>query len=100
MRSQTEIVPVVMPNGKTLHVRATVLGGEEDVAFGSLSFDGVTDAIQGIAQAITGTLEQVKPRKASVEFGLEIATESGQLTALLVNGSSTATLKVTLEWGQ
>ena len=46
------------------------------------------------------TLQKVKPRAASVEFGLEIGIESGQLTALLVKGTGTANLKITLEWGE
>jgi len=33
-----------------------------------------------------------------VEFGLEVALESGQLTAVLVKGSAKANLKITLEW--
>jgi hypothetical protein len=45
-------------------------------------------------------LEKVKPKKASVEFGLEVAVESGKLTTLLVKGASTANLKITLERGE
>lgn len=33
-----------------------------------------------------------------MEFGLEVALESGQLTAVLVKGSAKANLKITLEW--
>jgi hypothetical protein len=42
----------------------------------------------------------LKPHKASVEFGLEVALEAGQLTALLVKGSGTSNLKITLEWSE
>ena len=45
------------------------------------------------------TFQKVKPRKASVELGLEVGLESGHLTALLVKGTGTANLKLTLEWG-
>jgi hypothetical protein len=70
------------------------------VAFALPSFKEVTDAIEGIAESVVCTLQKVKPRKACVEFGIEVALESGQLTALLVKGSGTSNLKITLEWGE
>lgn len=100
MESRTEIVKTTLPNGTVLHIQATPLGGEEEVAFTLPSFEGVTDAIEGIAEAVVSTLQKVKPQKASVEFGLEIALEAGHLTALLVKGTGTSNLKVTLEWGE
>jgi hypothetical protein len=99
VETRTEIIKAELPNGVTLDIQATILGGEEEVAFTVPSFKEVTDAIEGIAQSIVTTLQKVKPRKASVEFGLEVALESGQLTALLVKGSGTSNLKITLEWG-
>ena len=99
METRTEIIKAELANGGTLHIQATILGGEEEVVFALPSFEGVTHAIEGIAQSVVSTLEKVKPRKASVEFGLEVALESGQLTALLVKGSGTSNLKITLEWG-
>ena len=99
METRTEIIKTELANGGTLHIQATILGGEEEVVFALPSFEGVTHAIEGIAQSVVSTLEKVKPQKASVEFGLEVALESGQLTALLVKGSGTSNLKITLEWG-
>jgi len=93
-------VPVTLPNGATLQVRAAHGGGDEDVAFGALSFDGVAKTIEGLAAAIDGALKQAKPKKAKVELGLELAVKSGQLTALLVEGSGKADLTITLEWGE
>jgi len=99
VETRTEIIKAELANGGTLHIQATILGGEEEVVFALPSFEGVTHAIEGIAQSVVSTLEKVKPQKASVEFGLEVALESGQLTALLVKGSGTSNLKITLEWG-
>lgn len=100
MESRHAIVPVQLASGVKMHVEATMLGGEEDVAFRVLSFKDVTDTIEGIASAVTAAMQKVKPKKAGVEFGLEIAVESGQLTTLLVKGSGTANLKISLEWGE
>lgn len=100
MQRRTQIIPVKMPNHAIVHVEVTPLGGEQDIAAQLLSFDGVTEAIEEISRAIGGTFEKLKPRKGTVEFGLEVGAESGKLTALLVKGTGTASLKITLEWGQ
>jgi Trypsin-co-occurring domain 1 len=99
MAVRHEIIPVRLADGVTMHIEATMLG-EEEVAFNLLSFKDVTDTLASIAEAITGVMQKVKPKKAGVEFGLEIGVESGKLTALLVQGSSKANLKITLEWGE
>lgn len=100
METRTELIKTELANGTIVYIQATTLGGEEEVAFTIPSFQTVTDAIEGIAASVVTSLQKVKPRKASVEFGMEIALESGQLTALLVKGTGTANLKVTLEWDE
>jgi hypothetical protein len=99
MENRTKIVAVQLAGGQEMHVEAVAMGGEQDVAIGFLSFADVTDAIEEVSKAIAGALERVAPRKATVEFGLQIAVEAGKLTALLAKGSTQASLKVTLEWG-
>ncbi len=113
-RSSVE-VPVTLRNGAVIRIEATPSkasqrkAGKEDVAYGGTdveldvaripaNFDDVAKAIEGIAQSLAPTIERVKPKKASVEFGLEVGAETSGLTALLVKGSGTANLKVTLEW--
>jgi hypothetical protein len=95
----TRYIAVKLPDEQIIHLEAEILGGREDVAFGMPDFAEVTNAVEGIARAIGGVLERVKPQKAAVEFGVEIALESGQLTAILVKGAGKANLKITLEWG-
>lgn len=99
MPTRQELIPVRLANGVQIRVAATLLGGNEGVAIKPLSFDEIADTIEGIAGSLNAALQKVKPKKASVEFGLEVAVESGALTALLVKGTGTATLKITLEWG-
>jgi hypothetical protein len=100
MASRTAVLPVILEDGTVVQIEATALGGEEDVGFHALSFQGVTDAIESIAATVAGMLKNIKPHKGSVEFGIEVAVESGQLTALLVKGAGTANLKITLEWAE
>jgi hypothetical protein len=72
---------------------------EQDVgALPNVSFDGVVDSIEAIARRLAGALTTVKPDKATLEFGVDIGLESGSLTALIVKGTGTATIKITLEW--
>lgn len=99
MEARSEVLKARLDNGALIQVEARVQG-EERVAAVELPFDGVGDAIEGIARSITTALARVKPRKATVEFDLEVSLESGKLTALLVKGSGAASLKVTLEWEQ
>lgn len=62
------------------------------------SFDEITQHLKSIAKAIIGVWEEVKPSKATVEFGMEIGVEPGKVTALLVQGAAQANFQVTLEW--
>ena len=100
METQTKVVAVQLADGSAMKVRATMLGGYEDVgAFDKLlSFDEVTQTIERLGGALVKTWEKVKPHKASVEFGLEIGVESGTLTTLLASTTGSANLKISLEW--
>ena len=62
------------------------------------TFEGVQKSIEAIASSMAKTLDKIQPDKASVEFGIEVAFKEGVLTGLLVKGSTTGNLTVTLEW--
>ena len=47
---------------------------------------------------IATPIQKAKPKKATVKFGMEIAIESGALTAVIAKGSGKANLEITLEW--
>lgn len=103
MEGKPKIVKSLLEDGTIVYIQATALGSEEyisDISDKLLPFTQVTGTIKGIAKSVVDTLKEVKPRSASVEFGLEIGVESGQLTTMLVKGSGTANLKITLEWGE
>ena len=54
MESRNEIIPVKVSDSVTVMVEATALGGEEDVGVGEiLDFQGVTDAVEAIAEVPT-----------------------------------------------
>jgi ABC-type thiamine transport system ATPase subunit len=57
----------------------------------------VADAIAGVVQMIATPIQNVKPKKATVKFGMELAIEAGQLTAVIGKGAGKANLEITLE---
>lgn len=95
--SRRNTIPVQLPNGSIIKFEVTHTG-REDVAFDSQQFQPVADAIEGVVQMIMTPLQKVKPKKATVKFGMELAIESGKLTAIIVKGSSKANLEIALEW--
>jgi hypothetical protein len=95
--SRSNTVPVQLPNGSIVKVEIASTG-REDVAFDVKQFQPVADAIEGVVQMIANPIQRVKPKKATVKFGMELAIESGQLAAVIVKGSGKANLEITLEW--
>jgi hypothetical protein len=91
-----------MPDGPTIQVMASVIGpvGRDVSALepATYPFEGVLNSIEAIAATLAKTLDRVQPDKASVEFGIEVAVKEGVLTGLLVKGTTTGNLTVTLEW--
>jgi hypothetical protein len=85
-----------------LQIEATARGETEVSAsrktFSREELANVMQTIEGFAETLQQSLSKLKPQKATVEFGVEIGAESGQLTALIVKGTGSANLKVTLEW--
>lgn len=78
-------------------------GAEHEVSVSALrdlggKMDEVWGAIAGLSTRIAEKLGQLKAKKVEVEFGVEIGVESGELTAVLVKGTGTASLKITVEW--
>lgn len=75
-------------------------GGEQRVAklTDVLDSNKIAKTIEGTVEILRGSFDRIKPDKASVKFGLKVAVESGQLTAVVVKGSGEANLEVTLEW--
>jgi hypothetical protein len=97
-----ESIPVTLANGATIRFQVSQPeAGPMDVAdIGALPFKQVTEALREIVAELKETLDRVKPDKASVKFGVEIAAKPGDLTTLIVKGSGKGNLEITLEWGR
>ena len=99
MEAQNKVITVELSDGTNVRVEATLIG-ERKLSVPTRPFKEVTVAIESLSKEIAEVIQKVKPDKASVKFGIEIAMESGKLTPVLVKGASTANLEITLEWGQ
>jgi len=84
----------------TIAIEATVAGDQRVAIPSQFSFDAIGETLESLAKELGHTIESVKPSKAAIKFGLEVAVESGKLTALLVKGSGKANLEITLEWSK
>ncbi|MGA5192800.1 CU044_2847 family protein [Streptomyces exfoliatus] len=91
----------------TLFVEARRLGPDTDLE-GLEGLEGlggrlpdlsaVTEALASFAGQIGDALHRAAPDRATVEFGCQLGLDAGKLTALVVQGSANASLRVTLEW--
>jgi hypothetical protein len=95
--TMSEPIKVALDQGRYLLIEAETLG-EERVSSRIPNFSEVEATIIEIGQRFERILAGIKPKSASVEFGLKFAMESGQLTALVVKGTGEANLKITLSW--
>jgi hypothetical protein len=94
-----QVVPVTLSDGTVIQIEARDFGNAGKVgAFDTKEFKDLTASIEAIAIAFRQTLENIRPQKASVEFGVEVGIEAGKLTALICRGSGKANVKIALEW--
>ncbi|MEF9880945.1 CU044_2847 family protein [Streptomyces sp. P9-A4] len=96
----TDITRVDLGDG-TLFVEARRIGPDaelEGIGGRTPDLSAVTRALSSFAAQIGDALHQAAPDRATVEFGCQLGVDAGVLTALVVQGSATASLRVTLEW--
>ena len=99
-RNPAPTIVVTLPNGASALVEVDERGapGETMVAARAYTMDGVREAIEGYCGVVLAAMKVVSPSNCDVEMAFKIATEAGALTALLVNGTAEASIKVTLTW--
>lgn len=99
-KDKTQPVKVTLANGTSVIVQAQSVAGEAPVGIKSVSFEKIARAVEGVTQSLTEVWEKTRPSKASVEFGVDFAWDTGELLAMFVDGSTSASMKITLEWGE
>jgi hypothetical protein len=103
-KTTVAMVPVKIDENTIIYIEAVAkesdVVSEQYIDFEIPSFQDVTDAIKSFAKSIAGIWHEIRPSKATVEFGVEIGFEPGKLTAFFVKGSGKGNLKITLEWAK
>ncbi len=88
-------------DGTRLYIEAVAAGGEEQVANQVVEgLQTALDSIKAIGHRVADTAKAIEPDRFSVQLGFSFKLEQGVLVAMLVKGSGTASLTVTLEWDQ
>jgi Trypsin-co-occurring domain 1 len=102
IETRTEIVKVQLPDGYQLRFETSQPRGEQDIVDLGKVFksEEIAKTIEGAVTILKGTFDRIKPDKASVKFGLKVAIESGELTALIVKGTGEGNLEITIEWAK
>ena len=101
----TKVINIRLPNGELMKAEIKSLGGERDVRSGDIfNFEEFTRKLEGVVVGVAGgvrkSLNILEPTRVSIEFGVEIGVESGQLTTLLGKGTTSTSFKVTAEWSK
>ncbi len=102
--TESKVVEVQLPNGTTMGVLVATEPGGTDVGLFDkkdkvYDINDLSKTLDGFAELLKSIWDKAGPTKATIEVGFEIAVKSGKLTAILVEGSGTASMKVTMEWG-
>jgi hypothetical protein len=92
-----ETVALELGNGRQILVEV-VSHGDQEVGAADFPLADIQQSIVDVADIVVSVMEQIAPKSATVEFGVSVAVQAGNLIALLVQGTGSANLKITLAW--
>jgi Trypsin-co-occurring domain 1 len=107
--SPVTLVPVELSGQKVLVAAAgdgsaatlTVVAGEEQEVSGRggrPALEQVLDGLAVFATEIAARMRSTDATRVGVEFGCDIAVESGSLVAVIGKASASSSIRVSLEW--
>lgn len=96
--SRGRLVEVQLEDGTTFYVKVLESSGESEVSLRKASFEEAMKAIEGIGKRLNQAWGAIRPGKASVELGIDFTWQASKVMAVVVDGSATASMKITLEW--
>jgi Trypsin-co-occurring domain 1 len=108
----SDIAQVVLPSGDPVWVRLEMHDGglagvgPEDVglrdAAGSVldgaQLPGFAETVRGVVASVRQVLDEHRPDSFEVEFGIEIAAQTGKVLSVLAEARGTAHVRVTASW--
>lgn len=100
-----ELMPVEF-DGHTLYISVRAvdregpgsLTDEHQIVARERRFEDVLEGIAGFAKKVVSAMQTTNASKVAVEFGCEIAVESGSFVAVIGKASAKSTMTVSLEW--
>jgi len=98
MKSLNDTINVLLEDGTSIQIESMRPVRQQVSTTSSKSISKVMHTVTALAKEMKSSFELTNSRKTIIEIGLDITLESGDLTALIVKGSSTANFKITFEW--
>lgn len=97
------IKEIRLKDGSTFCIKVDCIKVENQADFQLVSaneynFNDACKSLKQIGSEIYEVLQELKPKKGSVEFGIELSITSGKLTSMIVNGNGKANFVIKLEW--
>lgn len=102
--AETRLVTARTPGGQVVALPVVDLdgsagGGEQLVAGGLPGLANALAAVEDFSAGFRRAVQAAAPRKATVEFSMSFAMQSGRVVAMFVDGKAEGSVTVTLEWG-
>lgn len=97
MRLINDTINVHLEDGTIIQVES-IRPVRQQVSTSSKSLSKVMKMVSSLAKEMKSSFELTNSKKTTIEIGMDITLESGELTALIVKGASTANFKITIEW--
>lgn len=101
----TQLMQVTMPTGEVLWVETRVSSAVRDTSRQSQErmlgrLERLDETIRGVVRSVGTAVARHAPAETELEFGLEIAVETGKAVAVLAGAHATASVKVKLRWNR
>ncbi len=97
-KTMEEIKEVRLKDGSTFCIKVEKQADFHLVGANEYSFNDACKSLKQIGSEIYEVFQELKPKKGSVEFGVELSITSGKLTSMIVNGNGKANFVIKLEW--
>lgn len=102
-RTTTEVASVTMPSGEKLYARVTVDADSVTDSAGGVKrvlgkLENLDATIRGVVRSVGASVAKYAPAETEIEFGIEVAGETGKAFAVLAEAHAAASVKVKLTW--
>jgi hypothetical protein len=102
----TDILMPLEFDGQTLYIAARDVNvddpfsapRETQIVARERRFEAVLEGVAGFAKQVVTTMQITEASKVTIQFGCEIAVESGSFVAVIGKGAAKTTMTVSLEW--